>query len=101
MASVIKVLECQSLFDIAVMVCGSANAAFNIALENGISVTDTLTPGQELTIPDDIILQRDVAGYFLKKNILPATAKTEEQYANTIGGEGIEFWTIEQDFEVS
>jgi nucleoid-associated protein YgaU len=42
----------QSLWDIAVQYAGSAQAAFQIAQANGLGVSDLLTPGQVLQIPE-------------------------------------------------
>lgn len=69
-----KVLENQSLFDIAIQECGSAEAAYDIAKLNGLSVTDELTPGQELNIPTPE--NRNIASYYRQRNIKPATAST-------------------------
>lgn len=62
----------QSLFDIALMVSGSADAAYDIALENGISVTDKLTSGQVLKfsgVPEN----KRAVDFYTINNIKPAT----------------------------
>ena len=65
-----RVLEGQSLFDIAIQSCGSAEAAFDLAVLNGVSLTDDVTV--DLSVP--VVIDADVASYFAKKNIQPATA---------------------------
>jgi len=68
----ITVLNNQSMLDIAIMVSGSAEAAYNIALENGISITDDLTPGQVLVFEGNPTNRR-VVEYYAANGIKPAT----------------------------
>ncbi len=92
MADEIKILPRQSLFDIAVQECRSTEAAIDIALRNGLSITDRLQVGDLLKI--------DRA----KKSVIiinPATEIDDIDYASTIANEGIEFWAIEEDFIIS
>ena len=65
-----KMLEGQSLFDIAIQSCGSAEAAFEFAVLNGVSLTDDVTI--ELSVPD--VVDADIASYFANKRLQPATA---------------------------
>jgi len=67
-----KVIQGQSIFDIAVQELGSIEGAFELAMLNGISVTDELIPGQELILP--IVLNKDIINYYANKGIKPATA---------------------------
>src|SRR5690554_1866589 len=69
----IKVMQGQSLFDVAIMWLGSALGAVLIAGENDLSITETLEAGQELRIPNGIINQTIVAD-FAQKQIRTATA---------------------------
>lgn len=94
-----KVSDRQSLFDIAVQECGSVESIFGLCLQNNLSVTDDLLPGQELVIPG--MYDGDIAGYFKNRNIRPATSINEDQASETIAQEGIEHWAIEVDFIVS
>lgn len=60
----------QSLFDIAIQCLGSASAAFELAVMNGVSLTE---------VPDVLevfpaVADANIASYFAKKNIQPATA---------------------------
>lgn len=50
--SSVSVAPGQSLYDIAVQHAGSAEAVFGIAAANGLAVTDALTPGQVLQVPE-------------------------------------------------
>lgn len=62
----------QSLFDIANQECGSVTAVFEIAQANNVSITDMLSPGTELKIPEAI--NKDIVSYFSGKNKKLATA---------------------------
>ncbi len=93
------VLNQQSLFDIAVQTAGSAEAAFDLALENDLSLTDNLEVGEPI-VEQGNWSNRRVAEYYAAKGLKPATAATDEQF-NEILGEGIGFMGIEIDFIVS
>ena len=76
-----KALPGQTLFDIAIQELGSAEAAFELAVLNGLNPTDDLIPGQELVLPG--VVNSDVQQYFQNKNIHPATLLTVQ--AQVIG----------------
>lgn len=95
----IKASENQSLFDLAVERLGSAEAAFSLALKNGLSITDALTPGQTILLAD--VIDADVSGYFTSRAIRPATAKAETTGGGELVNEGIGYWAIGIDFIVS
>lgn len=96
----ITVTSQQSTLDLALQHCGSMEAAFDLAVLNGLSITDDLADGQQLDIP--AALSKDVTNYYAVHDIRPATAITTEAINDIIGsGEGIEFWAIEYDFVVS
>lgn len=71
----ITVLDGQTLFDIAMQQCGSAEAAFDLAIANDISITDILTAGTKL-IPVAAISNK-IVSYYEQKGIRPATSITE------------------------
>lgn len=74
----------QSIVDIAIQHCGSAEAAVEIATLNGISVTDNIVPGTILKLP--AVANKPIVEYYAAGNIIPATAlsvngqKFEEQF---------------------
>jgi hypothetical protein len=76
-----KVLSGQTIFDISIQSCGGIEAAFDLAMLNGLNPTDDLVPGQELLLPD--VVNSDVQQYFQNKNIHPATLLTVQ--AKVIG----------------
>jgi len=69
-----KVLQGQTLIDIAVQELGSAEAAYGLAVLNNLSVTDELVPGQELQLPT--VTNRSISDYYNNKGIKPATSET-------------------------
>ena len=70
--NVLKSVSGQTLFDIAVQVSGSAEAAFEMALINSIGITDELTPGMVLSPAG--IFNKQIASYYHDKQIKPATS---------------------------
>lgn len=70
----ISVLHNQSLLDIAIQEFGTIQTAFDIAVANGLDVTDALAPGTRLTLPSSNFEDREVAEYFKSRSIKPATA---------------------------
>jgi hypothetical protein len=97
-----KSLSGQSILDVAIQTAGSAEAAVLLALANGLSVTDELDAGQELTTVTAI--DRDIFNYYANNQLKPATAISAGKSAGTGDGEadeGIEFWYVEYDFVVN
>jgi hypothetical protein len=83
----IKALQNQSLLDIAIQEFGSAEAAFDIALLNDLSITDELTAGQVLEIPFFEKMEfanRPIADYYKNRGLKPATALSENADENGI-----------------
>lgn len=66
-------IESQSVFDIAIQKYGTVEAAIDIAVANDISVTDALTPGTKLLLPDTAPVNADVLKYYETNVIKPAT----------------------------
>lgn len=67
----ISVKDNQSIIDMAIQHCGSAEAAFDLAALNGLSITDKLVPGQTLILPD--VVNRNIVEYYAGKGIVPTT----------------------------
>ncbi len=89
-----KAITDQSLFDIAIQTSGSIEAVFNLAIANGLSITDDLVPGQ--TLVNAPVVDKGIADYYRVKALTPATALKQGE-----NSEGIEIWAIERDFIVS
>ena len=78
------VLHNQSLLDFTLNHCGSLESILLIAIANHLSITDELTPGQILTIPNNVIVDTDIRDYYYEKNIKPAGGypkKDKKHYA--------------------
>jgi hypothetical protein len=88
-------LDRQSLFDIAVQAMGSAEAAFELAMLNDLSVTDDLIVGQPVgtrravetrhavqTRHATSVQNPAIANYYSNRQLKPATGITE----NTLTG---------------
>ena len=93
----VKVLSRQSVFDLAIQVSGSAESAFELAMLNGLNITDSLTVGSDLITPE--IINRIVHNFYTVNQIKPATEYIINEPQP--GLEGIEYWAIEIDFVVS
>ncbi len=81
----------QSLMDIAIQYCGSAEAVFALAVLNGLSITDDLVAGQVLLLPIEYNVA--IAQIFAQENYYPAVNILPSQ-------DGIDYDTIEIDLEV-
>jgi hypothetical protein len=73
----IKLKQNQTLFDIALIHFGNANAAFAIAEHNNISITDILLVGREIKLPETIEnVNKPNVDFYRKNDIEPATGDT-------------------------
>jgi len=72
----IKVLNNQSLFDIAVQEYGTVEAVFELAMANGLGITDELNAGQELVVPESDFTAPEIVEYYKKNGLHPATGST-------------------------
>ena len=61
----------QSLLDVALQECGDISAVVDIAVLNGISITEDLNEGDILILPE--IIKNEVAKYYKDRNIVLAT----------------------------
>lgn len=95
----VTVSSCQSLFDLAVQYTGTAQTALEWAMLNGISLTEDLQVGQQLTPPD--VTDQQVVLTFQVGKLIPASSITQSQILEVLDQqEGIDFWGIEYDFIV-
>jgi hypothetical protein len=70
----ITVKDNQSLFDISIQEYGSLTNIVALAFANDMSITDELTAGQDLLIPD-LQTEQNVLKYYTENNIIPATTQ--------------------------
>lgn len=95
-----EAIKGQTLLDIALQLTGNADNALIIALNEGLSLTDDLVPGQKLAEEHTGSIDHNTLAYYQQRNLHPATAITIEQQTETPYG-GIGFMGIEVDFIVS
>ncbi|MFC4163994.1 hypothetical protein ACFOWU_10030 [Epilithonimonas zeae] len=95
----IAVLHNQSLLDFAIQHTGNVLNAFDLSIANGISITDDLTVGMSLLIPETIVKDQEILDFYTAKNIKPATALTVDPEEEIL--EGIGYWYIYYDFKIS
>lgn len=97
----VKAKEGQTLLDVALQSGGHVETVLALAAANGLSVTDRLEDGQELTVPEPVE-DRDARTVRLYRahGVEPATeASPDDMTACPYGGIG--FMGIEIDFEIS
>lgn len=87
----VTALEGHNLFDLAIQQCGGTEAVFEMAWLNNLVVTDFITHGAELTIPEPTNIP--VAGYYQVNNLKPATD------ANINWSEQVRIFEIELPYE--
>lgn len=97
-----KVLDSQSLWDIALQESGDVTQVFEMAESEGISLTDELPVGQEIEIPVEPG-NRALADYYSVNGIRPATAIAASllEGEGALWQEGIEFWELELYFVIN
>lgn len=99
--SVVKVLNNQSLIDLSVQLTGTVVNVVQIASENNLSITEELSPGQIIQIPEGLSIDAKILEYYKNKGLEPATGLTEIQKIIVDDCEGIGCWTIGENFKVS
>lgn len=70
---IVTVKDRQSLLDVAIQVLGSPTGVFALAERNGLSITDRLTDGQQLTYDLADIVDTRTAELVAARGICPAT----------------------------
>ena len=71
----------QTFLDFALILTGSADAAYEIAKENGFDVSDEIPTGRLLSYTGEVLSQ-PVADYYSANGIRPATYNKGD-YTNT------------------
>lgn len=69
----VKVLSQQSFYDISIHYTGSVDNAFAIAKFNKRSISDKLTNGEVLQLPNNLVKDEKVLQYYKARNIVPAS----------------------------
>lgn len=95
----LRVYERQSMLDVAVQHLGGVESVFDLALSNGLSITDDLNPNDSL-IGCESVASLDIVEYFSNRGVVPFTAPTAYDLEHHPVG-GINFMGVESDFIVS
>ena len=88
----------QSLFDIAIQENGNLLDIINMAITNGLSITNELVVDSEVQHALAPTASTEIVAYYKKNDIRPATVLTEEASAPGELFEGIGFMAIEDNF---
>lgn len=94
----VRVLATQTLLDIAMQELGDYSRAMELAVLNGLKITDTLTAGTTLQVPEYDKVNRHLVNLFSDDSNKPGTGFTEIENAVL---QGIGYWRIENNFRVS
>lgn len=92
-----KALAGQTLLDIAIVTAGGIEALVDMAVVNGMAVTDDLRNGQKIVCTE--VKKRNVVQLFTVSGQQPATAMTAEDEELLPGGIG--YMAVGVDFVVS
>ena len=97
MATKTIIIDQQNLLDIAVQETGTLETVFELAAYNGLSITEVVSPGTGLEIPETDTVT-DVYNYYKANKIWPASGNdlTEIEIL-----EGIDYWAVNVDFIVN
>lgn len=87
----------QTPLDICIQELGDPETLFKIAALNGIDITADLISGSEIKVTAAERTKQRVADFFAMNNLRPASSTDAE---DILKPEGIDFWAIEDDFEV-
>ncbi len=75
----VKTQNKQNLFDISIQELGGVEKVFDLAFNNGVSVTTDLEVNTELELNSSTIINNAIVSFYKQRNIKPATASTEAQ----------------------
>lgn len=95
----IVVLNNQTLLDIAIQEYGTIEAVFELAMANGLGITDELTTGTKLKIIK-AKEETEILGYYKQNTISLSTGITKQNEENIIIPDGIGFMEIESTFKI-
>lgn len=88
----------QSLLDFAIQHSGGLASLLDYAFLNGLSVSDDLTPGEKLNVPNTTAKDIDIVNYFNDKRIIPALGLNGFSLGNQ--DDGIGFMKIGSNFKI-
>lgn len=89
----------QSLFDMALEIYGDLSGLSELTGDNELSLTQDISPGDILKSRPNL-KNKYVVAFFKSRKYKPATGLTPAE-SEQLKPEGIDYWAIEYDFEVS
>lgn len=87
----------QTTLDVTVQGTGDISQMMVVVALNGLSLTDDLIPGATLVVPAYDPAQKKVVNYFSVPANYPASGLSAIQQTS----EGIDYWFIGLDFQIS
>lgn len=87
----INVINNQSIFDIALVAYGNLEGVVSLCLENNLSLTDQLVPGQKIKVPEYAEAKSEIVQYFEDRKINISTAITEQQNREILIDDGCNY----------
>lgn len=100
MSKQVKVLKGQTLVDIVIQELGDADRTVEVAELNEMNITDELTAGDMITVPDFDVSKRAIVNAFINDAFKPASGIGNDEDELVIPLTGIDYWAIENDFVV-
>lgn len=95
-----QVLHNQNLLDIAIQNNGTLTSALELALENGFSITEELTPGDSIKVPESNFIETTIVAFFQRKGQIIATGFNASDGQNILPKLGIGTMAIQSTFIV-
>lgn len=81
----VRILKSQTLTDIAIQELGDVTRVLEIAVMNDLSITDPLTAGETILVPDALIEKLSITKLFKETANAPASDDEEEEIIAGIG----------------
>lgn len=97
MATTVKPHQC--LLDIVLRESGNTGTLFELALHNGLHITEDLSGGQQLKTEEITVIDQSVIHYYRTRNIYPGTSLTIQRSGTRPGG--VNYMGIGIDFKIS
>ena len=89
----------QNIFDMALQIYGDLSGLVELSNDNGKALTDEVTAGEKVKSRNQL-KNKLVVQYYQGKNLKPASGLSPAE-SEELKPEGIGYWAIEYDFEVS
>lgn len=87
----------QNLFDLSIQENGNVQTVFELALLNGLSITDNVVPSQKIEVVKSKLVVQELVDYFSNKKHVVATGSVSDL---VIARKGIGKMIVGKDFKV-